>query len=476
MKTNFTPFRYAVLLTIAILGFVLPTKADNPGYGFTFNQVPQLVSGSPLAVGAKYKFQNVASGYDAFVTIMSATGGAYVTILDDNTLTKPEAFSPTIHVSALSTGMVEFKIEFVNGGGNLKTVDTLVTTAMDIDGNTLLHEVDMLDMGPSSILSYLTGTLQINVVPTLTQYLATNLAGIEYDGIDTTAKQVMFTLKKTNISSFTYKAGAINLGGATTRQKAIYFKGFNYVAPNGTLAVKYTSFDATVANKSVLLNWITEQEFNHNYFEVERSFDGRTFSAIALVLDGFENGTKKSYQFKDNAAELQTRSVIYYRLKQVDKDGKTTYTNTLVVKMKAANDITIQASPNPFIENLNVRFTAAENGKAEISLVNGNGQQIATRQSNITKGYITLQIDGLAKLAPGMYIATVKINGVVLKRSLKTNYNQAQRRFTGVARFYPKPATSFTSTNCLIFKLIITKHRRFIGVARFYSKPATSFT
>ena len=44
---------------------------------------------------------------------VGATGGAYVTILDDNTLTKPEAFSPTIHIPALSTGMVEFKIEFV---------------------------------------------------------------------------------------------------------------------------------------------------------------------------------------------------------------------------------------------------------------------------------------------------------------------------------------------------------------------------
>ena len=413
MKTNFTPFRYAVLLIVAILGFVLPTKADNPGYGFTFNQVPQLVSGSPLAVGAKYKFQNVASGYDAFVTIVSATGGAYVTILDDNTLTKPEAFSPTIHVPALSTGMVEFKIEFTNGGGSPKSVDTLRATAMDIDGNALLHEVDMLDMGPSSILSYLTGTLQINVVPTLTQYLATNIGGVEYSGIDTTAKQVMFTLTKTDISSFTYKAGAVNLGSATDRQKAIYFKGFNYVAPSGTLGVKYTSFDATVADKSVSLKWITEQEMNHNYFEVERSFDGRTFSTIALVLDGFENGTKKNYQFKDNSTELQSKSVIYYRLKQVDKDGRTTYTNTLVVKMKGTNDIMIQASPNPFVENLNVRFTATENGKAEVSLVNGNGQQILTKQSNVTKGYITVQVDGLAKLAPGMYIATVKINGVV---------------------------------------------------------------
>jgi len=269
-------------------------------------------------------------------------------------------------------------------------------------------------MGPTSILSYLAGTLQINVVQTLTEYLATNIGGIEYDGVDTAAKAVMFTLQKTNISSFTYKAGAINLSSATSRQYGVYFKGFNYVAPGSTLAVKYTSFDATVADKSVLLKWMTEEEVNNNHFEVERSFDGRSFSTIAMVLDGFANGTKKNYQFKDNSTELQSKSVIYYRLKQVDNDGRITYTNTLVVKMQATtNDITIQASPNPFVENLNVRFNAAENGKAEISLVNGNGQQVLTKQSTVTKGYITVQVDGLAKLAPGMYIATVKINGVV---------------------------------------------------------------
>lgn len=411
MKTNFTPVRYAVLY-IVVLCLSFQSKAQS-GYGLNFNSTPVLLSGTPLAVGAKYRFDDITSGRNAFVTIVSATGGATVNILDDNSTTKPEAFSPVINIPALSTGMVEFKIEIVDAGGALKNVDTLQATAMDIDGNPTLHEMDMLDMGPASILSYLTSTLEINVVQTLNQYLATNIGGIEYPGVDTSAKQVMFTLTKTNISSFTYKAGAANLGGAVNRQKGIYFKGFNYVAPTGTLAVKYTSFDATVLDKSVLLKWITEQEINNNHFEVERAFDGRNFSTIALVLDGFENGSKKSYQFKDNGAELQSKPVIYYRLKQVDNDGKITYTNILVVKMQVANGITIQATPNPFTENLNVHFTAIENGKIEINLVNSNGQQVLTKRFDMSKGYVTVQLNGLAKLAPGMYIATIKINGVM---------------------------------------------------------------
>jgi Secretion system C-terminal sorting domain len=412
MKTNFTSMKYAILF-IVVLFSSLQTKADT-GFGFNFNSTPTLVSGTALTVGAKYKFGSVASGTDAYVTIISATGGATVTILDDNTTTKPEAFSPAIRIPALSTGMVEFKIEFVNGGGNPKIIDTLRATAMDIDGNATLHEMDALDMGPSSLLSYLTTTLQLNVIQTLNEFLATNVAGVEYTGVDTAAKSVMFTLTKNNVSSFTYKAGAANIGtSATTRQKGIYFKGFNYVPASGTLAVKYSAFDAVVVDKAVVLKWITEQEINSNHFEVERSFDGNNFSTIAIVLDGFENGSKKLYQYKDNSAEVQSKSVIYYRLKQVDNDGKYTYTNTLVVKMQAANGITIQTSPNPFTANLTVRFTATENSTALISVVNSNGQQVMTQQSAISKGYNTIQVNGLSKLAPGMYVAQVKMNGVV---------------------------------------------------------------
>lgn len=412
MKTNSTLFRYAISF-IVLLSFNLQAKADSPGYGINFNSTPTLISGSPLSVGAKYKFTNVASGTDAYITIISATGGATVDILDDNTTTKPEAFSPKIKIPALSTGMVEFKIEFINGGGQPRNIDTLRATAMDIDGNATLHEMDALDMGPASLLSYLTTTLQLNVVQTLNQFLATNVAGIEYDGVDTSAKSVMFTLAKNNISSFTYKAGAINLGtSASSRQKGIYFKGFNYVAPTG-LPVKYFSFNAVAVNKTVVLNWITEQEIDNKYFEVERSFDGNNFTVAGMVVDGFENGNKKNYQFKDNDPSLASKSVAYYRLKQVDNNGKFSYTNILVVRFQAKNDVVIQTNPNPFVETVSVGFVSTTTGNAEINIISMGGQTMFSKQSPVSKGYNTFQLSGLGKLAPGMYIARLTMNGII---------------------------------------------------------------
>jgi hypothetical protein len=415
MKTNSTLSKYAIVLMIVVLQcLAIAVKATPPTFTLSFNSTPTAMQASTaFIVGNKFKFGSVASGTDAIVTILSATGGATVTMLDDNSLTKPEAFSPQITVPANSTGLVEFKIELVNGGGSAKIMDTLRATAMDIDGSSSLHEKDALNMGAGAVVSYSSASLEINVVQTGNEFMATNVAGNEYSGVDTAAKQVMFTLTNTNISSFTYKAGANNqTSSSVTRQKGIYFKGFVYAA-GGPLAVKYSAFDATVVDKAVLLKWITEEEINSNHFEVERSFDGSNFTTVALVLDGFENGSRKSYQFKDNATELQTKSVVYYRLKQVDNDGKYTYTNTLVVKLKAKEGVVIQTTPNPFTENLNVRFTATENGTAQINIVGANGQQVMSKQSEITKGYVTIQLNGLSKLAPGMYVATLSVNGVI---------------------------------------------------------------
>jgi hypothetical protein len=126
------------------------------------------------------------------------------------------------------------------------------------------------------------------------------------------------------------------------------------------------------------------------------------------------NGTNKSYQFKDNSAELQSRSIVYYRLKQFDIDGKTTYSKTLAVRLQAKADVVMQASPNPFVENLNIRFNSSENGNAEIRITNVAGQTLLSKQSTISKGYNNMQVDNLNRLAPGMYIASLIMNGIVI--------------------------------------------------------------
>jgi hypothetical protein len=381
---------------------------------FNFNSTPQHLTGGYLEVNSTYKFSNVASGTYAIVTIVNATSGAKVDMLDDNNLTKPEAFSPRIKVPPLSDGMVEFRIEYFAGNSNNpKNLAMVAATAMDIDGSTgVLYERDALNMGAGSVLSYQTSPLEISVIQTGNQYLATNIGGIEYTGVDTSAKQVMFTLTNTNISGFTYKAGVNNLTtDSVTRQKGIYFKGFNY----SSLPVRYTNFSGSIYTNGVQLAWTTEYERDNDHFEIERSFDRMSFSTIGLVLDA-ENviNNNKSYRFKDNAAILKEKDVVYYRLKQIDKNGTVSYSTVIAIKLKQTTGVDVQVSPNPFTEKVVVRFNSSTNQQATIRFINVAGQVVLSKQMPVNKGFNNLFVSQLNQLPTGSYIVNVIADNKVI--------------------------------------------------------------
>jgi hypothetical protein len=384
---------------------------------YSFNMMPVLVSGNPKQVNAIYRFSGVSSGVDALVKIVGATGGASVDIFDDNAISKPEGFSPKIAVPANSTGLVEFSFTFVTAGSSVVMVqDTLYATAIDIDGNNTLKEIDVIDMG-GGLSSYQFGTPEIIVTKSGTAFTGKNVAGNEYDGIDTSAKQVMFTVINNLVGGFTYKCGAQNSGNSSiSRQKSIYFRNFTYPpVVSAPLAVKYRSFDAVENNHTVLLKWVTEMEMNHSHFEVERSDNNTQFKTIGVVLDGFSaTGTGKSYQFKDLDAELKDKKTVYYRLKEIDADGKGTYSKVLAVKMQGSQS-SMQVLPNPFAENLVIRFQAKENGEAEIRVMGMTGQTWLSKHSTISKGNNNIQLQGLVALTPGVYVAQLIVNGVVVE-------------------------------------------------------------
>jgi Secretion system C-terminal sorting domain len=413
MKTNFTFLKNMVTAFIAIT-ITVSAKADNNPPTLSFTSTPTLVSGTGYEVGAVYKFQNVANGADALVTIISATGGATVAMLDDNNLTKPEAFSPRITVPANSTGMVKFRIDFINGGGNPRNLTQFTATAMDIDGTSgTMYEMDAINMGVGSTVSYLSALLEINVQLNGTEFLGTNVAGVEYPDVDTSAKQVMFSVTSPAIiNSFTYAAGVQNLSTEdATRQKGIYFKGFDYLS---FLPVKYSSFNAYTANSAVNLKWVTETEVNNHHFEVERSADGLYFKTLGVVTNGtISSNTGKSYQFIDNTVNTTDVKVVYYRLKQVDADGRYSYSNILVVRLQALSGASMQVMPNPFAESITVRFNAAEKTSALVKIMNTQGQTVMMQNTTVNKGNNSIQVSGLNKLAPGTYIACLYADGII---------------------------------------------------------------
>src|SRR5690606_15500173 len=85
------------------------------------------------------------------------------------------------------------------------------------------------------------------------------------------------------------------------------------------LPVRLTSFNALLQDADVKLSWSTEEESAGTKYELEKSFDGKNFTTIALFF-GMENANRKgSYNYTDAIAQ-SGKSVIYYRLKIVEAE------------------------------------------------------------------------------------------------------------------------------------------------------------
>ncbi len=97
--------------------------------------------------------------------------------------------------------------------------------------------------------------------------------------------------------------------------------------PVGTVVDQ--SIKVSVTAKSVILDWNTVSELGNSYFEVERSFNNTDFKTVALVLDGFTEGTGKKYAFKENTPATKNGRSVYYRLKQFDDYGNVSYSEVV---------------------------------------------------------------------------------------------------------------------------------------------------
>ncbi len=135
------------------------------------------------------------------------------------------------------------------------------------------------------------------------------------------------------------------------------------------LPVSLVRFTGTKNNTINTLTWSTLTETNNKGFEILRSADGVQFTTLAFVASKADNGNSAQlihYQLKDEQP-LTTNN--YYRLKQIDKDGKTTLSNIVLLKAGNATKLEVAAVyPNPVKNNLTVLINTSTTEKATITI------------------------------------------------------------------------------------------------------------
>jgi hypothetical protein len=171
---------------------------------------------------------------------------------------------------------------------------------------------------------------------------------------------------------------------------------------SAALPLDLLSFEGKRAPGYIRLNWVTTNEVNVSHFEVERSFTGTEYSQVNIVPA--KNTIGNNYYTLNDADSrvLATNGKIFYRLKMVDRDGKTGYSK--VVTINSLKEGSVSLYPNPVKgSELSVKFNSA-NTHVVISLSDAGGRVCKTWNVSTTSTETKLNISGLSN---GMYLLRI---------------------------------------------------------------------
>lgn len=382
--------------------------------GLIFDGTPT-VTGTAGAVGTKYTWNNVGTMdsssivIKAVIEIISKTGGASLESIDQSASGSVNAWQPVINGSQSNGNCwgMEFRIRFYVSNTNTRLKLTgCKAQGIDIDGDgQYVREYNRFDK-PNSY------SLEANTVLTMTTSSGNyTLKGptSNVPGIDVTETNYAVSCNYQNTDSINVVLGSCCDGGNCSASSGNRLHSINffdvvpYVAP---LPVKMVYFKARVSDKTSLLTWATAAEINNSHFEIERSTDTKEWTNIGRVEGNGNSSRLIKYEFIDN----QPMVVNYYRLKQIDFDGKYEFSDVKYIDFKntVLDGLSCVVFPNP----TNGLFTVEINKKSKIHSIKIDIldlQGAVLKQINLEAGgsqYFTTPID-ISSFENGIYIVKV---------------------------------------------------------------------
>ncbi len=445
MSVNFR-FLKQITLFIFILSFTgLKAQTYDAGYAqlsFLAARKTHKVGTNGSAAGNKTLYTNVVtiSGQviDCIVTTVSISGGTFTlpgsaaggTIAFDYSsatgtgmsANNDRFFSPCFNFNT-GGGSCKFNFQFISGGsynngtntGTNVSLKNFYINTFDIDGNGTSGTNQFNEIG-----GFVTAQLKTSTGSNITYSYNSSTGLIKFrstsDQNTSTVTDDANRIKvdySNAITSIDYIVGSEGTGPA-------YFfldfgTGVSWTTTPTTLnitalPVELISFSAKkIDNTVVKINWATASEINNSHFEVERSIDGRIFTKIDEVNSKGINGLSSiilNYSTLDKEVSKLGVSKIFYRIKQVDYDGKFEYTNTEVVHLNTFNSVTI--SPNPTNGDLTLELNNLIFDESfQIAISDLSGRIIAQQSYNLNTGSISREMLSLKDFENGYYFITV---------------------------------------------------------------------
>ena len=209
------------------------------------------------------------------------------------------------------------------------------------------------------------------------------LTGTGFYGISVVAD--LRLVKRQTSGAWTLPAGSTAIAGTGSTAAPIVgrsgYTGFGEftIAGDSTqnpLPVKWLSFDGVQNENGILLNWKTSNEINNTYFVVERKFETQQDFEDIERINPITIGLVKSYNYLDQ--HFGINKVLYYRIKQVDYDGKISFSNTIIINAQNSNEEII-IEPNPTQDFILIKNFSSH---GHFELIDASGRIISIKLEN----------------------------------------------------------------------------------------------
>ncbi len=166
------------------------------------------------------------------------------------------------------------------------------------------------------------------------------------------------------------------------------------------LPLDLTRFEGHRVNKQIDLSWTTAQEINNDHFEIQHAVDGIHYQTIGSVQSKLHTTSLATdYDFSDLGP---VNGINFYRLKQVDFDGKFNYSNIVAVKFDNPVISITTINPNPVVKLLNIVCNANEATAVTCNFYDSEGRLVKSIATYFTKGDNNLSAD-VSALPAGTY-------------------------------------------------------------------------
>jgi hypothetical protein len=221
--------------------------------------------------------------------------------------------------------------------------------------------------------------------------------------------------------SFTFTPNRGFTGNSTSFTYKLCDNGFGRLCSQDATVKLHFPSEATSLNEfaglyndggHVQLHWATNFEQNSNRFEIERTINGKEWETAGTVKAQGTSVTKKTYEFTDDVGKnTALKRALYYRLKQIDDEGKVAMSRILVVRVYNTHAVKmVSVTPNPAKNDIAVTAQLNESGYVAMKILNADGAIVMNKALKADVGTNSFIMEGSSHLQPGQYMLDVCVN------------------------------------------------------------------